>query len=673
MGILSVVKLWENKNVCRRIALITVVALSIYNIGAVWLLEMFGQNGLAYSVQAAEIGLDVSYHTQDQIRAKIDSSGVGFQDDITFDEEPVYQSPYKLGKISEATKKSSIAMLNNIRYVAGLQDTVTWDDSYGEYAQAAALVSAANDSLSHYPAKPSGMDDTLYKKGQDGAGSSNLASGYSSLNQALLGWMDDGDPKNIDCIGHRRWILNPPMGKTGLGSAGDYAAIYAFDYNGNGNEKRVAWPAQQMPIEFFGSNYPWSLSVDEDISKTDVSVQLTRIDDGKVWRFNNETNNNAVDSGYFNVDSGHYGQTSCVIFRPNVIKYSAGQKFEVLIKGIEEQDIRYTVEFFNLNIAASDEKPEGLVESYKRCDGGFTIKGWSYDKNDISKAITIQIYIGGDRGNQEAEIHTITANKLRTDIGDTYDCGNYHGFEDTIYTNKSGQQVINIYAINIGGSAEDKILSSRELYISGKSETQNDVGISEDSSFGNSRSSDSLGGIVGYNSNSSSSNNSGSVAGDSNNSLSSYDSNSSAGHNSSYNNDDDDDESESETSNYKTITLPTNGGKISTSYQVTGKKATFIKVTKKASSVTIPAVIEYDNKRYKVTEIESEAFKGRSKVNKIKLDAKNIQDVGYEAFKGIKKNATITISAKTKKRYNRLVKMIKESGIKKVNFVFKKK
>ena len=106
------------------------------------------------------------YRTQDQIREKVDASGVGFKEKVVYDEEPAYSNPYKMGKISAATKKSSIAMLNNIRYIAGLQDNVAWDDSYGEYAQAAALVNAANNELSHYPACPSGMDDKLYQKGK---------------------------------------------------------------------------------------------------------------------------------------------------------------------------------------------------------------------------------------------------------------------------------------------------------------------------------------------------------------------------------------------------------------------------------------------------------------------------------------------------------------------------
>lgn len=330
----------------KAIAFVTVFALFLSNAAVAELSNVLDGDGWVSSVQAAEIGLDVSYHIQDQIREKIESSGAGLKETVAYDEEPAYSNPYKLGKISVSTKKSSIAMLNNIRYIAGLQDNVTWDDSYGEYAQAAALVNVANNvGCSHYPERPSGMDDTLYQKGKKGAASSNLSVNNSfSLNYSLLRWMADAGTKNIAQIGHRRWILNPSMKKTGFGSAGTHKAMYAFDKSGTGNENRVAWPAQQMPLEFFGRSWPWSLSTDKNVPKANVSVQLTRINDGKVWKFSNKTDNSASNSGYFNVDNSGYGQTSCVIFRPNDIQYSADQKYEVLIKGADSKDIRYTVE-----------------------------------------------------------------------------------------------------------------------------------------------------------------------------------------------------------------------------------------------------------------------------------------------------------------------------------------
>lgn len=117
--------------------------------------------------------------------------------------------------------------------------------------------------------------------------------------------MNDGDTYNIDRVGHRRWILNPPMEKTGFGwvygSHGTYAAMYAFDnlyeptdYYG------VAWPAQNMPVEFFGSSYPWSISMGKEVDKSAVKVTLVRQSNQKKWTFSEKKAD-----GYFNVENSN--------------------------------------------------------------------------------------------------------------------------------------------------------------------------------------------------------------------------------------------------------------------------------------------------------------------------------------------------------------------------------
>ena len=68
---------------------------------------------------------------------------------------------------------------------------------------------------------------------------------------------------------------NPTMKNTGFGKVGSYFAMYSFDEESSENlKKNVAWPSQNMPIEFFGDDYPWTLSVGKNISKK-VEVKIT--------------------------------------------------------------------------------------------------------------------------------------------------------------------------------------------------------------------------------------------------------------------------------------------------------------------------------------------------------------------------------------------------------------
>lgn len=299
-------------------------------------------------------GINVAYHTQEEIKNYARNSNVSLEDALEFEEEPVTKSPYSLGKLSGKTLQSALKMLNQVRYIAGISDNVELSDEYNTLCQAGALANYANNELSHFPEKPVGMPDDMYELAEQGAGSSNIAwaSWHCSLNDTIVSsWMEDGDPGNIDRTGHRRWLINPEMGKTGFGAVsgknGTYSCVYSFDRsNSHASEYGVAWPAQNMPVEYFGSGFPWSVSMGYDVDEDDVNVTLVRKNDGRTWNFSN-----ASSEGPFYVNNDGYGQTGCIIFRPDDITYKAGDIFKVEITGLDNP-VSYTVNFFELDPSA---------------------------------------------------------------------------------------------------------------------------------------------------------------------------------------------------------------------------------------------------------------------------------------------------------------------------------
>lgn len=195
-------------------------------------------------------GVNVAYRTQKEIRDYAKKSGVLLKDALTFSENPITAEPYALGKLSDKTLKSAADMLNQIRYIAGIPDGVELSDSYNELAQAAALSNYANNDLSHFPVQLAGMPDDMYALAKEGASSSNISwaswAGRSLNDTIVSGWMKDGSDGNIPMVGHRRWILNPSMGKTGFGAVsgrnGTYSAMYTFDRSNSGaQEYGVMW------------------------------------------------------------------------------------------------------------------------------------------------------------------------------------------------------------------------------------------------------------------------------------------------------------------------------------------------------------------------------------------------------------------------------------------------
>ena len=314
---------------------------------------------------AAASGLGVESHTQEEIIKHIKDSGALITDDTVYKTNYSAEQPYSAGVLDESTLNSGIAMLNNIRYIAGLNYDVTLDDGFNEECQAGALINKINGSISHYPQQPSDMSDEMYQLAYKGCNESNIAWGFSTLNKCIVfGWMSDEDEGNISSVGHRAWCLNPTMGKTGFGVVDNYYNMHSFDGSHTSSVKNISWPAQNMPVEYFEKNMPWSIFTGSSETASDVKVTLTRQSDGKVWNFSQDSAD-----GYFNCTN--YIQSGTIVFRPSDITgYNDGDVFTVSVTGVKTP-LSYTVSFFSLGSEL------GHVHTFKK--GKLTVNGIDID------------------------------------------------------------------------------------------------------------------------------------------------------------------------------------------------------------------------------------------------------------------------------------------------------
>lgn len=299
--------------------------------------------------------LQVSYHTTDEILEFLEQENAVKTDKITYKEEPSITAPYKVGSLSSETLDSAAAMIRQIRFIAGLPHDISLNEDYNDLSQSAALVNYVNNDLSHEPSKPDDMSEKLFQQGSEGASNSNIAfdgNQKRTLNETLIdSWMADKDSENISQLENRSRILNPSMEQVGFGaisgSKGIYSAMYATDHSGE-NESifGIAWPAQNMPIEYFGNDYPWSISTNETLKASEIGVTLTRKSDGKKWNFSKDSAD-----GDFYVHSDNSAQKSSIIFRPetsDITAYEDEDSFQVEISKNKKPYISYIVHFFSI-------------------------------------------------------------------------------------------------------------------------------------------------------------------------------------------------------------------------------------------------------------------------------------------------------------------------------------
>ncbi len=161
------------------------------------------------------------------------------------------------GELGDEEKNAALSRVNYIRTLHGLAP-VSYDYSNDIYVQAAAIIGAVNENLTHYPEQ---SDICYSEEGDLGASSSNLALWYfsritqwSSSNFVDI-WISE---KNSVSIGHRRWTLNPFMKSISFGrvdrvtDAGRHyssAAMWVFDEGSkaNSNVDFVAYPYGDYP------------------------------------------------------------------------------------------------------------------------------------------------------------------------------------------------------------------------------------------------------------------------------------------------------------------------------------------------------------------------------------------------------------------------------------------
>lgn len=112
--------------------------------------------------------------------------------------------------------------------------------------------------------------------------------------------------------------------------------------------------------------------------------------------------------------------------------------------------------------------PEGCVDAVtSNSEGTITVQGWTFDRDNVNSKLAVHVYVGGPAGSG-IPAQAISADKCRTDVNRVYPgVGNYHGFDNTIRVNRSGYQVVYIYAINVG-SGNNVLIGSRGVTIKGK-------------------------------------------------------------------------------------------------------------------------------------------------------------------------------------------------------------
>ena len=95
-------------------------------------------------------------------------------------------APYKLGKVRQEELIDALNVTNFVRFLSYLPGNIQMNEGFNEEAQAASVLNAAHQRISHHPEKPIDMEEGVYELGYSGANTSNVGVGYANIKSSIL-------------------------------------------------------------------------------------------------------------------------------------------------------------------------------------------------------------------------------------------------------------------------------------------------------------------------------------------------------------------------------------------------------------------------------------------------------------------------------------------------------
>jgi hypothetical protein len=244
---------------------------------------------------------------------------------VEWEPTPMSNDPCDPGTLMQSSHDNAVLRTNLYRWLCDL-DPVTENPALRDQEQACAVIMEAMNALSHTPPMTA---PCWTQEGANGAGSSNLALGGGGLARSIDLYVGD---VGVDSLGHRRWVLNPQMGRTTFGYKPRASCMYAFDDSGSGRGDFVAWPPPGwVPVQ--AARGRWSFASRTFTPENGTTAQ---IDTG-----------NGFEDVTSEVLGGGFGGGPALAFDAPGNLWSDGSVVRVAIRNTSGGDFLYTVAFFD--------------------------------------------------------------------------------------------------------------------------------------------------------------------------------------------------------------------------------------------------------------------------------------------------------------------------------------
>lgn len=292
---------------------------------------------------------------------------------------PQAQPAVAVGTYSPQGQAATLQAVNYFREMAGLQPVTEYAPGSGLAGQAA-LIMKANNTLTHQPT----ADMKCYSAaGLTGASTSNLSLGRPSGAHAVsLGFVDDPGANNA-LVGHRRWVLYPPLSGVGIGSTDRTTSLVVFGSGAVSANARpngaTAWPsAGYVPWEVMPISARWSYAPAGASLPASATVAMKK--NGAAWPVQ------------LTVSNELYGDPALVWQSGEITAPAVGavDTYDVTIGGLPGGPVTYQVKTFRAAVARV-----GSVTVAGDPSVGTTLTATAHDPQPANAAVSYAWYADG--------------------------------------------------------------------------------------------------------------------------------------------------------------------------------------------------------------------------------------------------------------------------------------
>jgi hypothetical protein len=259
----------------------------------------------------------------------------------------------------ENKRQVALRRIRAYRYLVGVaQEGLVLGDELNQDAQRLAEFFHTTGQFAHEPTNP-GIPESEFAAIRNAGVRCNLHQHNADVIASYMvdKQMWDSDSSNRDRVLHRRWLLNPPLGRIGIGIRGHFGTLWVHDTSNREakEEELLALPARgHMPVDFFHFDqaskdpYVWSLMLNpghfDPPDAASISVRVSPLD----------TKLRRGDPILLRHVSVHLKGTTkgpyALLFQPIGVIVRDGKRYWVEVDGLrqrsEPRPISYLVDFY---------------------------------------------------------------------------------------------------------------------------------------------------------------------------------------------------------------------------------------------------------------------------------------------------------------------------------------